>query len=74
MYTRDLCISWPIWVIFSVEDLHIMSSYEFCENCCSESNSLLTGVGEIFPYFLHFLSDFNRIQYRSYPQILLSDY
>ena len=33
-------ISRLIWMIFIVEDLHIMSSYEFCGNCCSKSHTL----------------------------------
>ena len=52
-------ISWPVWVKFSTEALHIMSFLYhccFCENQCSEGHTLckvLNKIVCIFFYIFH---------------------
>ena len=47
---------WLILVNFNTEDLHVMlfTNFDFLENWCSESCSLLGGVNAFYWYFLHF--------------------
>jgi hypothetical protein len=55
-----LRISWPVWVKFGVRDLHLpcLRNYEFGDNRCGGSYTLLKGVNEILPYFLRFSFNF----------------
>ena len=47
--------------MFAVEYLHVIpfSSYKFC--VYNESDTLPGGINEILPYFLYFLSGFDKV-------------
>jgi hypothetical protein len=57
IYTHNLHILWPIWMKFSMEELHVMpfSGLQFCETHWSDRRTLLQGINGILPMFSTFL-------------------
>jgi len=51
--------------------LHIGGCSLTLQNWCSETHTLSKGLNDILPYFLPFLSDLDKIQYRKCPQKIL---
>jgi hypothetical protein len=56
-----------VWVKFGTTDLHILplTNFEFCENLCSNSYTLLQHKNEILPVLYHQQSVLKHPQYSS---------